>query len=159
MEGLTPARMDGSRSEPASGPDDGTRALVPALGRGWRGRCPSCGGGPMMGGYLHVRPSCPSCGEELHHHRADDAPAWATIVIVGHLLVPVLLFVESNFAPPLWLHWAVWPAVTLGLTMWLLPRVKGAIVAMQWAWRMHGFDEHAGGVGEGDAGGDAERGG
>ena len=95
----------------------------------------------MMAGFLKVRASCPSCGEQLHHHRADDAPAWATILIVGYVLVTALLFVETTFAPPLWVHWAVWPAATLGLTMWLLPRVKGAIVAMQWAWRMHGFDE------------------
>ena len=97
----------------------------------------------MMSGFLRIRPSCASCGEALHHHRADDAPAWATIVIVGHLIVPLLLLVEQSLRPPMWLHWSVWPVLTLGLTMWLLPRVKGAIVAMQWAWRMHGFDEKA----------------
>ena len=139
--------MDGSgfpRME--HGQDAGERVerpLGPALLRGWHGRCPSCGGGPMMSGFLRIRHSCASCGEELHHHRADDAPAWLTILIVGHLIVPVLLFVESNFAPPMWVHWSVWPVLTLGLTMWLLPRIKGAIVAMQWAWRMHGFDERS----------------
>ncbi len=93
----------------------------------------------MMAGYLEVRRSCASCGEDFQHHRADDAPAWATILIVGHVLVPGLLLIESNFHPPLWVHWSIWPALTLGLTLWLLPRVKGAIVAAQWAWRMHGF--------------------
>ena len=117
----------------------GERALLPALLRGWRRRCPNCGGGPMMTGYLKTRQCCASCGEELHHHRADDMPAWATILIVGHLLVSGLLTVEINFAPPLWVHWAIWPAVTLGLTMWLLPRVKGMTVALQWAKRLHGF--------------------
>lgn len=120
-------------------PGPAHRELAPALLRGWRRRCPNCGGGPMMAGYLAVRHSCASCGERLDQHRADDAPAWATIVIVGHVLVPGLLAVETGFHPPLWVHWSIWPALTLGLTLWLLPRVKGAIIAAQWAWRMHGF--------------------
>lgn len=141
--------MDGSNvrlmesTSPETGTQGGERPLGPALLRGWRGRCPSCGGGPMMNGYLRVRHNCASCGEELFHHRADDAPAWATILIVGHVLVTSLLFVETRFAPPLWVHWSVWPVLTLGLTMWLLPRIKGMVVAMQWARRMHGFDGRA----------------
>ena len=115
------------------------RALLPALLRGWRRRCPNCGGGPMMDGFLKVRHSCAACGEELYHHRADDMPAWATILIIGHVLLSGLLSVETAFRPPLWVHWSIWPAVTLGLTMWLLPRIKGAVVALQWANRMHGF--------------------
>lgn len=95
----------------------------------------------MMEGYLKVRPSCASCGEAFHHHRADDMPAWATILIVGHVLVFGLLTVETSITPPMWVHWAIWPAATLGLTMWLLPRIKGMVVAFQWANRMHGFED------------------
>lgn len=138
--------MDGSdlaitQAAPPVAEMSGARPLALALLRGWRGRCPSCGGGPMMHGYLRVRPECASCGEAFHHHRADDAPAWATILIVGHVLVSALLFVEVSFRPPLWVHWSVWPALTVGLSLWLLPRIKGTVVAMQWALRMHGFDE------------------
>lgn len=115
------------------------RPLGPALGRGWRGRCPNCGGGPMFDSYLRVRDHCASCGEALHHHRADDVPAWAVILIVGKLLVGALLWVELAWSPPVWAHWAIWPAATLGLVLWLLPRVKGAIVGLQWSQRMHGF--------------------
>ena len=92
-----------------------------------------------MKGYLTVRKTCPSCGEPLHHHRADDMPAWATILIVGHIIGPLLLFLESNYGPPLWIHWAIWPALSVGLVFFLLPRIKGMVVAMQWSWRMHGF--------------------
>ncbi len=143
MDGANLTRKQDSEAEagPRDGGRPGGRPLGPALLRGWRGRCPNCGGGPIMSAFLSVRANCASCGEALHHHRADDAPAWATILIVGHLIVPLLLFVEQNLSPPMWVHWSVWPVLTLGLTMWLLPRVKGAIVAMQWAWRMHGFDE------------------
>ena len=115
------------------------RPLLPALRRGWRRRCPGCGGGPMMQGYLDVREACAACGEALHHHRADDLPAWATILIVGHVLAAMLLTVEDTLRPPIWVHYAVWPTLTLAMSLWLLPRIKGAVVAMQWAWRMHGF--------------------
>lgn len=97
----------------------------------------------MMAAYLKVRHCCAACGEELYHHRADDMPAWATILIVGHVLVSGLLIVETNIRPPLWVHWAIWPALTLGMTVWFLPRVKGMIVAFQWANRMHGFDDRS----------------
>ncbi len=92
-----------------------------------------------MDGYLNVRVACPVCGEALHHHRADDLPAWATILIVGHVFAVLVLAVEQNLRPALWVHYVMWPVLVLGLSLWLLPRIKGAVVAMQWAWRMHGF--------------------
>ncbi|MGF1445670.1 MAG: DUF983 domain-containing protein [Pikeienuella sp.] len=119
--------------------EEDDRPLAPALARGWRRRCPNCGGGPMMSGYLRVRSACPSCGEELHHHRSDDLPAWLTILVVGHVLAFLLVTIETTWRPALWVHWAIWPALTVGLSLWLLPRIKGCVVAMQWAWRMHGF--------------------
>lgn len=112
-----------------------------AILRGWRRRCPNCGGGPMMVGYLKVRRSCASCSEHLHHHRADDLPAYAVIIIVGKVLVAALVAVELAWAPPVWMHWAVWPALALLLSLLLLPRIKGAVVGMQWALGMHGFGE------------------
>ncbi|MEM0922013.1 MAG: DUF983 domain-containing protein [Pseudomonadota bacterium] len=121
------------------GREETDRPLAPALLRAWHLRCPNCGGGPMMKSYLTVRNSCPSCGEKLNQHQADDMPAWATIMIVGHLIVPLLLYIELAYTPPLWVHWAVWPVLSAGLVFGLLPRIKAMVVAMQWAWRMHGF--------------------
>lgn len=123
--------------------DADPRPMSRSMLRGWRRRCPNCGGGPLFNGYLRVRNSCASCGEELHHHRADDMPAWATILIVGKLVVFALVTVEITWAPPVWMHWAAWPTVTLLLTLLLLPRIKGAIVGMQWALQMHGFGDKA----------------
>lgn len=111
--------------------------------RGLRGRCPNCGIGRMFRAYLEVADQCPHCGEALHHHRADDAPAYFVILIVGHIIVPSTLLVEIEFAPPYWVHLVLWAPLTLGLAVALLPRVKGAIVAWQWAQRMHGFDPDA----------------
>ena len=104
------------------------------------GCCPCCGRGRMFGAFLKVNDRCDVCGEELHHHRADDFPAYVVIFIVGHLLVPAVLYVETNFAPSYWTHLALWLPTTLILTLGLLQPVKGAIVALQWRMGMHGFE-------------------
>ena len=115
------------------------RPLGPALLRGWRRHCPNCGTGPMLSGYLTVRPNCPTCGEALHHQRADDGPAYLTILIVGHLMAPVLMFAFVKWRPDPMLLAVVLSAGTVALSLLLLPRLKGAMVAFQWAKRMHGF--------------------
>ncbi|PTQ71266.1 DUF983 domain-containing protein [Celeribacter persicus] len=120
---------------------DGERELRPALLRGWKRRCPCCGGGPMMKGYLTVRNECPVCGEDLSHHRADDGPAYLTILIVGHLMAPLLGWVFVAFRPDPLVLVAIFATGTVALSLYLLPRFKGMIVAFQWAKRMHGFGE------------------
>lgn len=120
-------------------PSGDVRALKPALLRGWRRRCPKCGAGPLLHGYLKVRDACPLCDEELHHHRADDGPAYMTILIVGHLMAPLILVAYTHFRPdPLTLA-ATFTIGCVALSLYLLPRLKGAIVGFQWAKRMHGF--------------------
>jgi uncharacterized protein (DUF983 family) len=116
-----------------------TRDLRQAFLRGLRCRCPNCGEGRMFRAFLKVADACPACGEELHHQQADDAPAYFVILIVGHIVVPLALMVETEFAPPYWVHWSLWIPLTLGLAVGFLQPVKGAIVAWQWAQRMHGF--------------------
>ena len=111
-----------------------------AMWRGARLRCPKCGKGKLFHRYLKVSDACPDCGEELHHHRADDAPAYLTIFLVGHILVPPIMLIERFYEPNLWLQFAVWSPILVLLTLWLLPRVKGAVVGLQWANRMHGFE-------------------
>lgn len=80
------------------------------------------------------------CSEELHHHRADDAPAYITIFLVGHLLIPPIVLIEIWYQPEFWLQFVVWTPILVLLTLGLLPIVKGAIVGLQWALRMHGFE-------------------
>lgn len=116
------------------------RNLRQAMGRGFRMKCPSCGTGSLFHKYLKVAPACSSCSEELHHHRADDAPPYFTILIVGHLIVPMVLAVEMAYRPDLWIHAALWFPMTLFLAMTALPLMKGALVGLQWANYMHGFD-------------------
>jgi len=93
----------------------------------------------MMSGYLNVRDACPVCGEVLHHHRADDGPAYLTILIVGHLVAPTLLWSFIHFRPDPLVLFSLFSVGTVGLSLYLLPRLKGVMVAIQWAKRMHGF--------------------
>lgn len=115
------------------------RPARPAMIRGWRGKCPNCGTGPLLGGYLKVNSSCPVCREELHHHRADDGPAYLTILIVGHILAPLLLFVFVRFRPEPLILFTVFAIGCVALSLYLLPRLKGAMIGFQWARYMHGF--------------------
>ncbi len=115
------------------------RGIRPALLRGWRRRCPNCGQGPLMKSYLKVRESCPVCDQELHHHRADDGPAYLTILIVGHIMAPMLIWVFTAFRPDPMVLATSFTVGCVALSLYLLPRLKGAIVGFQWAKRMHGF--------------------
>ena len=130
--------MDMQTMSTASPPED-DRPLVPALKKGWQRRCPNCGSGPMLRGYLKVRESCPVCGEALHHQRADDGPAYITILIVGHVVAPLMLWAFTRWELDPLIMVAVFSVMTVAMTLWLLPRVKGAFVALQWSRRMHGF--------------------
>ena len=115
------------------------RPLRRSLLRGWRRRCPSCGNGHMMKGYLKVAPVCPVCREELFHHSADDGPAYLTILIVGHLMAPLLHLAFVKLPPDPLTLFTVFAVGCVALSLYLLPRLKGAIVAYQWARRMNGF--------------------
>ncbi len=118
------------------------RDLGLSLRRGALLRCPNCGIGKLFASYLKVAPQCRHCGEELHHHRADDAPPYFTILLLGHVLVPMLLAVEVAYRPELWVHAMIWFPITVASAMTLLPHIKGALVNHQWALYMHGFDPH-----------------
>ena len=115
------------------------RKTAEAMMRGARLHCPACGEGSLYKKYLKVADTCSSCGEELHHHRADDAPAYFTISIVGHIVVGGILVLERIYSPETWVHMALWLPLTLLLSLALLPVIKGALVGLQWANRMHGF--------------------
>ncbi len=110
-----------------------------AMWRGWRGLCPACGEGRLMAGYLTVCDACPACGTELHHHRADDGPAWATILIAGKILAPLMLFVFVTWRPEAWMMALGFSVAFAAFSLLLLPRLKGVFVGLQWAKRMHGF--------------------
>lgn len=87
----------------------------------------------MFSSYLKVVPTCPSCGHGLAQYRADDGPAYFTILIVGHLVIAPALFTNAVLTWPLPTLMAVSLTSLVGLTLVLLPVVKGAFVGVQWA--------------------------
>jgi uncharacterized protein (DUF983 family) len=115
------------------------RDLRQSMLRGWRRRCPNCGAGPILKGYLKVRDTCPVCGEDLHHQRADDGPAYLTILIVGHIMAPSILIAFVRFRPDPIVLATVFTIGCVALSLFLLPRLKGMMIGVQWAKRMHGF--------------------
>jgi uncharacterized protein (DUF983 family) len=117
------------------------RNVWTAMKRGFRGRCPRCGEGKLFRAFLKVDNNCSACGLDFTPHRADDLPAYLVIVIVGHIVVPTVLMIETNYSPPVALQLAIYLPLTLILSLLLLQPVKGAVVGVQWALHMHGFDE------------------
>ena len=124
-------------TQPSATQED--RPLKPALWRGFRRKCPNCGDGPILKGYLKVRDACPVCREDLSYQRADDGPAYLTILIVGHLMAPLLHVFFTTFRPDPLTLFTIFAVGCVGLSLYLLPRLKGMVVAFQWARRMHGF--------------------
>jgi uncharacterized protein (DUF983 family) len=100
---------------------------------------PACGKGQMFRAFLKPVELCAECAEPLHHQRADDAPPYFTMMIVGHIVIPIAVIIERVWHPEIWLQLAIWLPLTLFLTLGLLPVVKGAIIGLQWSLRMHGF--------------------
>ena len=125
-------------SDTAILPED-DRPLRPAMLRGWRRHCPACGAGAMLHSDLKVNDCCPSCSEAFHHHRADDGPAYLTILIVAHLMGPLILWAFIALRPEPLVLATTFSVGCIALSLFLLPRLKGVLVAIQWAKRMHGF--------------------
>jgi uncharacterized protein (DUF983 family) len=117
------------------------RSLGTAVWNGMKLRCPHCGEGHLFRGYLKVADKCDACGEELHFHRADDFPPYLAIIIVGHLIVGLMLHLEMAYedvAP--WVYMVTMLPAAIILPLVMLPSIKGAVVGLQWANRMYGFD-------------------
>jgi uncharacterized protein (DUF983 family) len=101
-----------------------------ALARGALCRCPSCGETRLFRGYLTVVPVCVNCAAPLGLARADDAPPYFTILLVGHIIVSLMLLLERFVAPPLWVHMVLWLPLTIILSVGLLRPIKGATVGL-----------------------------
>ncbi len=119
--------------------EDTPMSLFQSLARGLRCRCPSCGEGHAFRAFLKVRETCAVCGEELHHHNADDLPAYIVVFMVGHFLLSVTLWMEVAYQPPYWVYAAILVPVTALMSFGFIQPVKGAVVALQWYMGMDGF--------------------
>jgi uncharacterized protein (DUF983 family) len=104
-----------------------------AIKRGLAQRCPICGEGKLFRSYLKLSDRCSHCGAALSELRADDGPAWATILIVGHLIVPFFIVTARSGAPD-WVYYAVLFPITIAMTLALLPLSKGVFVALLYSF-------------------------
>lgn len=101
------------------------------LSTGTLGRCPRCGRGPLFAGYLALAPRCSACGLDFAFADSADGPAVFVIFAVGAVVVIAAFYVEFAFAPPYWLHLALWIPLILVLSLGLLRPLKGLFVALQ----------------------------
>jgi uncharacterized protein (DUF983 family) len=122
------------------GGNSGTdRPLGRSLARGWRCKCPACGNGRLFRKFLKPVDRCGDCGEDLHHQRSDDLPPYLSIFIVGHVVVAGYMFGERFLDLNSWQHLAIWVPIALVLAFVMMQPLKGAVIGLQWAFRMHGF--------------------
>ena len=125
---MTTERWEPNRSTPPNPWPMPT--LVTAIGRGLRGRCPACGRGKIFSGFLRVAESCEACGAPLGLARADDAPPYFTILVVGHIIVPLLFVVDRSTEWPVWVMSAIFLPLTVGLAVGLIRPIKGGTVGL-----------------------------
>lgn len=115
------------------------RDAMTAIKRGMLGCCPACGSGKMFRAFLKPVDNCAACGEDLSHQRADDLPAYLVIVIVGHIVVGGFMMTDLVWPMSNWAHLAIWSPLTLILALLMIQPIKGGVIGLQWAMRMHGF--------------------
>lgn len=101
----------------------------------WRGalmKCPRCGEGRIFKSYLKREDSCSRCGEGFDGLDADDGPAWLTIGLVAHIVVPLLIFLERGELMPYWQEAGILVVVTIVAALVFLPISKGFFIAALW---------------------------
>ena len=113
-----------------------TRRTGLSARRGAMMKCPNCGRAKLFRKYLKQVHACPKCGEDWEAVRADDGPAWLTILIVGHLVAPLLIEVIRNDAVPLWVGMFGIPVLAGILCLLLLQPIKGLWMGIIWANRI-----------------------
>ncbi len=138
--------MQNSGDQPIQygGVPQGERQPMRSIGRGMRSTCPACGTGRLFRAFLKPVDNCAACGEEMHHHRADDLPAYLVIVIVGHVLMTGYMLTDVAFPMSTWAHLSIWAPLAVVAALLTIQPIKGAVIGLQWAYKMHGFDRTSG---------------
>jgi uncharacterized protein (DUF983 family) len=109
------------------------RDLGLALRRGLVCRCPACGAKPLFRRFLKPVEACPSCGTHWAEIRADDFPAYLTILVLGHLLVPLVVEANLYASVPMMVQMIGWPIIAGVLALLMLQPAKGFVLGLHWA--------------------------
>jgi uncharacterized protein (DUF983 family) len=113
-------------------------SLKTAAGRALLGRCPCCGQGKLMRGYLKQVENCSVCGESFGQIRADDAAPWLTIILVGHVFLPFAFLVNLDWMPT-WAAMLSLAALFVAISLAILPRAKALFIGILWQTRAPGY--------------------
>ena len=105
--------------------------LSRSIVRGLRGHCPQCGEGRLFTGFLGLRRGCDRCGLDYDFADAGDGPAVFVILIGGFIVVFSAMAVEVAYAPPYWVHAALWIPLVLAATLWPLRAMKSLMIGLQ----------------------------
>ena len=89
--------------------------------------------------FLKPIPGCPQCGQDWTHQQADDFPAYVSILVTGHLMAPLIIFLTRDTELSATALAAIVLPLAVVLMVGLLQPAKGAIIALQWWFGMHGF--------------------
>lgn len=135
----TDPALDDPALRPEFAPAPAERPAWPAIRKGLRGRCPNCGQGHIFKSYLKLADACPSCDEDLSHARADDGPAYLSILVTAKIMGTAMLFTYERIQLDPWVMAVSFSIGVTAMALYLLPRFKGLILGVQWAKRMHGF--------------------
>lgn len=119
--------------------DNAKRDVAKSMKRGLFCRCPSCGEGKLFRAYLKPVDHCANCNADFTHQRADDLPAYLSIVVVGHVVVGGFMMTDMVWTLSNWVHLAIWTPLTVLLALATIQPIKGAVIGLQWGARMHGF--------------------
>lgn len=122
----------------ASEPD---RHLGRSIMRGLRCTCPNCGTGKLFKSFLKPVDRCAACGENYQHQRADDLPPYLVIFIVGHVTVGGFMMTDLVWQLSIWAHLAIWAPITVVMALLMMQPIKGGVIGLQWALKMHGFGQ------------------
>ncbi len=112
--------------------------LKTAAARALLGRCPCCGEGKLFRSYLKQVENCSVCGESFGQIRADDAAPWLTIILVGHVFLPLAFLVNLDWMPT-WAAMLSLAALFAGISLAILPRAKMLFIAILWQTRAPGY--------------------
>ena len=106
--------------------------IIKSISRGFKKYCPKCGHKDIYSSYIKFFPKCKKCNLNFSKYRTDDGPAYITIFLVGHIIVPLILLTEgSKNPPPIAFQYIFWPILSISLCLWFLPRIKGAFLGIQ----------------------------
>src|SRR5690348_16162306 len=107
----------------------GARSLVPAVTRGLLRRCPQCGIGWLLRGYIAPDQRCHSCGENLAPYGTADFAPYLVVFVVGLLFTPIVVALSLSGAASDYALYAI-GALAVLTALVLLPRAKGLAIAL-----------------------------